>query len=254
MPEKIIAGNWKMHTDLVSAKALAANIATNVAVEKSIVVLIPPFPFIAQVAGEIGNAGRFFTGAQNVSSFDIGAYTGEVAAEMLRSVGAVFVLVGHSERRAYFGESDAVLLKKVEMALQYGLRPVFCCGEPLEVRDDGSHTKYVESQIEAVMGKLEPHLISQVIIAYEPIWAIGTGKTATPEQVQEMHTIIRNKVAALSKAEIAQKISILYGGSVNASNANALFSQPDVDGGLVGGASLNANEFIDIIRIMEELL
>ena len=192
----------------------------------------------------------FFLGAQNCHQEAKGAYTGEISISMLQSVGVHYVILGHSERREYFGESDALLAAKVDTVLNAGLKPIFCCGEALPVREAEPHLGFVCAQVEAALFHLTAEQVSQVVIAYEPIWAIGTGRTASPEQAQEMHAAIRTLLAGKYGQVVADGISILYGGSVNAANAATLFSQPDVDGGLVGGASLKAAEFIQIIEAM----
>jgi triosephosphate isomerase len=189
-------------------------------------------------------------GAQNCSEHEAGAYTGEVSAPMLRSIGIPYVILGHSERRQYFGENGKLLAKKVDMALKYGLTPIFCCGEPLQVREKNEHEKLVKQQVEEALFHLEATSIEKIVIAYEPVWAIGTGKTATAQQAQDMHAVIRRHIASKYDQSVADGISILYGGSVNAGNAKELFSCADVDGGLVGGASLKSREFTEIAKAM----
>jgi triosephosphate isomerase len=194
---------------------------------------------------------NYFAAGQNCSDKKSGAYTGEVSAEMLRSIDIKYCVIGHSERREYFGEQDHVLAKKVEICLENGITPIFCCGEPISIREVGAQNGYVETQLrEALFHLNESHLL-QIVIAYEPIWAIGTGKTATSAQAQEMHAHIRGVLAAKYGKATADEIPILYGGSVKAGNARELFHCPDVDGGLVGGASLQAAEFLTIIRSLK---
>lgn len=212
------------------------------------VIFCPPFPYLAEVVNLTKHDARFSVGAQNCSEHQWGAYTGEVSAPMLKSMGIKYVILGHSERRQYFGEEGAVLAQKVDAALANNLTPIFCCGEPLIVREDNKQNDLVKSQIEEGLFHLPAEGIKKIIIAYEPVWAIGTGKTATAQQAQEMHAVIRKHIAGRYGKETAESISILYGGSVNAANAKELFASTDVDGGLVGGASLKPSEFVDIIR------
>jgi triosephosphate isomerase len=193
-----------------------------------------------------------FVGAQNVSQFETGAYTGEISASMLRSMHIDFAIIGHSERRKYFKESDEELFAKAKTALKYDIAPIFCCGELLEEREAGRHFEVVKQQLEKTIFKLEAEDFARVIIAYEPVWAIGTGVNATSEQAQEMHFYIRDLIWKKFGAEAAAEISILYGGSVNAKNAQELFSMPDVNGGLIGGASLKAEEFVEIVLAASE--
>ena len=199
------------------------------------------------------NASNFSIGAQNLSSKEGGAYTGEVSAKMLTSIDMEYVLVGHSERREYFNEGDNILFEKLNQSFENGLKPIFCCGEPLGERSSGNHVQYVGDQIRNVLFLLTPQQLNSTIIAYEPIWAIGTGQTASPEQAQEMHLLIRDVLKEKFEPEMVESISILYGGSVNAGNALSIFGQNDVDGGLVGGASLKVNDFLDIIKAMESI-
>ena len=219
----------------------------NMKLEGREVVLCPPFPYL-EMSTDVAAEYPVRIGAQNVSQFASGAYTGEVSAEMLRSMDVDFVIIGHSERRKHFGESDQVLAAKVNQALLQDLSPIFCCGELLEEREAGRHHQVVKEQLEKGLFHLSDEDMKEVVIAYEPVWAIGTGVTATTEQAQEMHAMIRGLVAERYGAALADDLTILYGGSCNASNAAELFSQPDVDGGLIGGASLKADEFLSIIR------
>lgn len=254
MRQKIIAGNWKMNTDLTYAQELVTNILSYTKINQSKVIFFPPFPFIQAVSALTTNEQNTFTGAQNISQFEKGAYTGEVNADMLCSVGVQYVLVGHSERREYFAEDDMILIQKIQRSLDEGLKVIFCCGESLDIRNSGQHESYVIHQIENVLGTLTSDSMNAISIAYEPIWAIGTGMTASPEQAQDMHAVIRKTIGKLFGEPISNQISILYGGSLKAGNAESLFSQNDIDGGLIGGASLLATEFSDIIQTMEKLL
>lgn len=251
MRKKIVAGNWKMNKTLNEALALASEIAGMVndeARSDTVVVLCTPFPYLVPVLRVLGDGSSIAVGAQNCSQHEWGAYTGETSALMLASLKAHYVIIGHSERRQYFGEDGPLLAAKVDAVLRSGLTPIFCCGEPLEVREKGGHQDLVREQVKASLFHLDSTEIKKVVIAYEPVWAIGTGKTATAAQAQEMHAFIRGQLKAKYGDTIASDISILYGGSVNAGNARELFSCPDVDGGLVGGASLKSREFVEIIK------
>lgn len=247
---KIAAGNWKMNTTMEEGRTLAEALVAGPSSANGIVVLCPPFTHLALVGHLIQGKPGFFLGAQNCHQEAKGAYTGEISVSMLQSVGVQYVILGHSERREYVGETDALLASKVDTVLNAGLKPIFCCGEALPVREAETHLGFVCAQVEAALFHLTAAQVSQVVIAYEPIWAIGTGRTASPEQAQEMHAAIRGLIAGKYGQAVADSVSILYGGSVNAANAATLFSQPDVDGGLVGGASLKAAEFIQIIEAM----
>jgi triosephosphate isomerase len=253
MRSKIVAGNWKMNKTLEEGKILASEIAGMVADEVTgsvKVIFCTPFPYLPSIKAILGNNPRISVGAQNCSEHEWGAFTGETSAPMLQSMGIPYVILGHSERRQYFGESGALLAKKVDVALKHGLTPIFCCGEPLEVREKGEHEALVTKQVEESLFHLDESSLRRVIIAYEPVWAIGTGKTATSQQAQDMHQVIRKKLEKKYGAALANDISILYGGSVNAGNAKELFACADVDGGLVGGASLKSREFTEIIKSM----
>ena len=212
------------------------------------VIFCVPFPYLLTVKNLLGNNSRISVAAQNCSEHESGAYTGEVSAPMLASMGIPSVILGHSERRQYFGEDGKLLAKKVDVALKHGLTPIFCCGEPLEIREKGTHEQLVKQQVEESLFHLQAESLKKIIIAYEPVWAIGTGKTATAQQAQDMHAVIRKHIASKYGQEVAAEISILYGGSVNAANAKELFANTDVDGGLVGGASLKSREFTEIIK------
>lgn len=215
------------------------------------VILIPPFIHLTGIQSLIGSSERIFLGAQNCHQSKSGAYTGEVSAAMLVSCGATYVILGHSERREYFGETDELLSEKVAFTLENNLKPIFCCGERLEVREAGDHEKFVGSQVEKALFGLSEENIKNVVIAYEPVWAIGTGKTASAEQAQEMHAFIRKQIADKYSQAVADGISILYGGSVKPDNAKEIFSQPDVDGGLIGGASLKSRDFTNIVKAFD---
>ena len=253
MRKKIVAGNWKMNKTLEEAQTLTTEVMGMVADEvkgSTITVLCAPFPYLFTIKNQLGNS-TIKIGAQNCSEHDSGAYTGEVSALMLKSIAIPYVILGHSERRQYFGENGKLLAAKVDKALASQLTPIFCCGEPLEIREAGTHEKLVKQQVEEALFHLSAEALKNVVIAYEPVWAIGTGKTATAQQAQEMHAVIRKQLASKYGEAVASEISILYGGSVNAKNAEELFSCPDVDGGLVGGASLKSREFVDIIKSMK---
>lgn len=244
---KIVAGNWKMNKGFAEARHLATAISSQAPESDVIKILIPAFPFLASVQQMLNAENLFFTGAQNCHTHDSGAYTGEVSAAMLRSVGCSYVLVGHSERRQYFGETSAQLLQKMQQALANGLKPVYCVGETLDERKSNRHFEIVKQQLTEVLGSFKAADMQQVIVAYEPVWAIGTGETATSAQAQEMHAYIRKALQDLFDAGTANAMPLLYGGSCNAQNARELFACPDVDGGLIGGASLKTDDFCKII-------
>lgn len=245
MRDKIVAGNWKMNKSLEEALQLVDELDSLTFDSTVKIIVIPPFPFIYSVVNKLEKS-TIKVGAQNCAIQESGAYTGEVAAAMLKSVGASYVVVGHSERRSYFNEQNKDLVEKVNQSLKNNLTPIYCCGELLEERENNNHFKVIESQINEGLFHLSKEEILKSIIAYEPVWAIGTGVTASPEQAQEMHAFIRSLVAQKYNQQIADSISILYGGSCNPKNARELFSLPDVDGGLIGGASLKADDFIAI--------
>lgn len=211
------------------------------------VVVCPPSPYL-ELGTDMAADKSMFIGAQNVSEHEKGAYTGEISAAMLASMEVEYCIIGHSERRQYFYETDKALAKKADILLEHGIIPIYCCGELLDDREDDMHMEVVSTQIEEALFHLEEEEFSKIVIAYEPVWAIGTGRTATPEQAQEMHAFIRALIAKKYSEEIANECSILYGGSCNAQNAVELLSQPDVDGGLIGGASLKPEDFGIIIR------
>ncbi len=243
MRTPLVLGNWKMHGSLAANLGLLHGIRAGVVGAAEVGVCVP-FPYLAQARSVL--AGSAVTwGAQDVSQFDAGAYTGEVSADMLADFGCRYVLVGHSERRQLFGESDAVVAAKVLSALRKGLRPVVCVGETLQERESGATFAVVLRQMEAVISRFSAKDVSRLVWAYEPVWAIGTGRTASVEQAQEVHAVLRSRLTQVAP-ETAQGSRILYGGSVKAANAAALFCQPDIDGGLIGGASLQVNEFLAI--------
>lgn len=246
--KKLIAGNHKMHTSLQEGMQLAKDIYNTVKLQAETVdvLLIPPFTHLFAVSGILKNT-PFHTGAQNCSTEKSGAYTGEISADMLVSVGAGFVLVGHSERRQLFGENGEVLSKKMSTALEAGLQAIYCFGETLEERENLIHISTITSQLE-ILKNLSPETWHKITLAYEPVWAIGTGKTATTEQAQEIHAMVRKWISENISQAQAEQTRILYGGSVKPDNAAELLSQPDIDGALVGGASLDANSFSTIVQ------
>ncbi len=250
MRKKIVAGNWKCNTTLQEGIELAQNVDTLVAEQGAkdvVVVLGTPFTHITKVV-ETVDANRIGVASQNCAAEAKGAFTGEVSAAMVKSTGAGYVILGHSERREYYGETSETLNKKLALVLENGLTPIYCCGEPLAVREAEAQNEFVKKQLDETIFTLSPDDFKKIVIAYEPIWAIGTGKTASSDQAQEIHAYIRSIVAEKFGNEIAQGVSILYGGSCNAKNAKELFANPDVDGGLIGGASLKAEDFIQIIN------
>ncbi|MDX1905430.1 MAG: triose-phosphate isomerase [Bacteroidia bacterium] len=251
--KKIAAGNWKMNLTAVEAQSLASEVIHIVRTEYlggAEVVLAPPFPFLGMIQHLTKDFPGFYTSAQNLHQAQSGAYTGEVSASMLTSIGVTHTIIGHSERRQLFGETNALLASKTDQALAHGLTPIFCIGETLSEREAGQTFAVNETQLREGLFHLDASAFSKIVIAYEPVWAIGTGKTATPEQAQEVHAHIRSLITAQYGAAVADATSILYGGSVKADNAASLFSQPDIDGGLVGGASLKAREFAEIVKAL----
>ncbi|MEO9482781.1 MAG: triose-phosphate isomerase [Ekhidna sp.] len=254
MRKNIVAGNWKMNCTLPEGKKLTSEVIHMVEDEvknDAHVVLIPPFTHLSSIHSLIGSSNKVLLGAQNCHQSKSGAFTGEISADMLASVGVTHVILGHSERREYFGESDELLAQKVKFVLDNDLTPIFCCGEKLEVRESGAHEKLVGDQVAKALFNLSPDEIKKVVIAYEPVWAIGTGVTASAGQAQEMHAFIRNQIAFKYDQSLAEEISILYGGSVKPDNAKEIFSQPDVDGGLIGGASLKSRDFTNIVKAFD---
>jgi triosephosphate isomerase len=250
MRKKIVAGNWKMNKTLDEGLALASEVIGMVKDEvKSDAQAVLCTPFISLYSvGKLAEGSSVALGAQNCYDKESGAYTGETSVSMLKSVGAQYVIIGHSERREYFGESNAMLATKVDLLLKSGLTPIFCCGETLAQREKGIHIDFVNSQLTESLFHLSEQDFKKVVIAYEPIWAIGTGVTASKEQAQEMHEKIRTHIASKYGAAVAEQISILYGGSCKPDNAQELFACKDIDGGLIGGASLKARDFVDILK------
>jgi len=247
MRKKTIAGNWKMNLDSSAATSLANDIKASEANFNCSVILFPSFLFLESVKTILGN-GKIHLGAQNCSHRQNGAFTGEVSAQQLKSSGIEYVIIGHSERREHYNETNEILKEKLAMALKHNLKPVFCCGEPKQIREANGQEDYVLKQLQESLFGFSENEISNITIAYEPIWAIGTGLNATSAQAQQMHTFIRQQFAKQYSNNFAQQLSILYGGSCNPTNAKELFSCPDVDGSLVGGASLNARDFLSIIQ------
>lgn len=244
--KKIVAGNWKMNMDLEMAAAWLSKVGEEMEQANCDVILFPSFVLLPDMM-DLYEGEKLTFGAQNCSHHEGGAYTGEVSASQLVSIGVDYVLIGHSERREHCGETNDMLQQKIKLALQEGLTPVFCCGEPLSVRNSGSQKEYVHKQLEESLFGFTAAQISEVIIAYEPIWAIGTGLNASPEQAQEMHLFIRSSIAAKYTDKIAAEMPLLYGGSCKPDNASAIFSCRDVDGGLIGGASLKSDDFLKIV-------
>lgn len=254
MRKQIAAANWKMNKTLSEGKDLLAEILkSDLSIgQNQEVIFAVPFPYLIETQSMIRGKSGMFISAQNCHHKTAGAYTGEVSVDMLSSIGIECCIIGHSERREYFEETNSMLAEKVNLCLSKNITPIFCCGEPLQIRDASTQNEYVSVQLNESLFHLNADLIQKVVIAYEPIWAIGTGKTATAEQAQEMHAHLRNVLSEQYGMEISSKISILYGGSVKGNNASELFSQPDVDGGLVGGASLVASEFVQIIKALKK--
>lgn len=253
MRKQIAAANWKMNLSISEASTLLDQLiaaSPNLAANQEAVFAVPAI-YIPLATQKLAGMNHVYVAAQNCHPKANGAYTGEISAPMLASVGVKHIVLGHSERRAYFNESDAFLAEKTDAVLAAGSTPIFCCGEPLEIREAGTQNSFVETQLKNSLFHLSANQITKVVIAYEPIWAIGTGKTASSDQAQEIHAYIRSVFAAKYGQDIADQISILYGGSVKAANAREIFSQPDVDGGLVGGASLIATEFTAIINALK---
>lgn len=248
--KKIVAGNWKMNQDIAGANALVNDILSQEFTldANTEIVIAPPYIMIPTVATCLNDQNQLFVAAQNCHQEEAGAYTGEISAKMIKSAGCKYVILGHSERRMYQDESDHLLATKVDTALKNNLHVIFCCGEALDIREADTQDNYVNIQLEKGLFHLTAEQFANIVIAYEPIWAIGTGKTASPEQAQAMHANIRSHIANHYGTAIANATSILYGGSCNASNAADLFSQEDIDGGLIGGASLKAADFVTIIN------
>ena len=249
MRQKIVAGNWKMNNTLQEGVALAkaVNDILSSKAPKCTVILGTPFIHLTEVVKTVDSK-LVKVAAENCADKAKGAYTGEVSATMVKSTGAQYVILGHSERRQYYGETDAILKEKVDLALANGLLPIFCIGEVLEQREAGKQNEVVKAQVENALFHLSAEDFGKIVLAYEPVWAIGTGKTATSAQAEEIHAFIRSVIAAKYGKQVADDTTILYGGSCKASNAKELFAQPDVDGGLIGGASLKADDFYGIIE------
>lgn len=253
MRKQIAAANWKMNCTLEEAKLLLEQMSDQGAgpAENQEVIVAVPFPYLLLAKEFFEKKSGYHIAAQNCSSKESGAYTGEVSAAMIASCGVQYVIIGHSERREYFRETHDELTEKVKQALSHGLTPVFCCGEPLQVRESNEQNHFVAMQLQESLFGLDAGQFARIIIAYEPIWAIGTGKTASSDQAQEMHAFIRQTIAGKYGQDLASDVSILYGGSVKGDNAQEIFQKPDVDGGLVGGASLKAGEFDAIVRALK---
>lgn len=250
MRTKIVAGNWKMNMDKAGTKTLLSDLVAQLPQTGALVMVAPTFVNLESAVNQL-NGIPVEAVAQNMHFEDSGAYTGEISAEMLLSIGIQTVILGHSERRAYFHETDELLEKKVAKALEKDMRVIFCFGEELVDRKAGKHFEVVERQLSKALFNLPENAWNHIILAYEPVWAIGTGETASPEQAQEMHGFIRERLAAAFSSTIADSVSILYGGSVKPGNAKEIFSKPDVDGGLIGGAALKAEDFVSIIRAFD---
>jgi triosephosphate isomerase (TIM) len=249
MRKRIVAGNWKMNTDVAKGMELAKAViedSGNGLPENVTLILAPPFTHLTGIKGILPE--NIGLAAQNCATENSGAYTGEVSTGMIASTGAGYVIIGHSERRMYYSETDSDLNKKVKLAIASNLSPIFCCGENLHEREKGIFTEVVKKQIEVGLAGIPESDFLKIIIAYEPVWAIGTGKTATSEQAQEMHHFIRNLIKEFYNQDVAERTTILYGGSCKPSNARELFANTDVDGGLIGGAALNAEDFLAIAR------
>jgi triosephosphate isomerase (TIM) len=253
MRKQIAAANWKMNLTFQQGEKLLDDILkADIKLQAhQQAIFAVPYPYLLMTRSEVEDAPNYYVAAQNCYNKKAGAYTGEVSAEMLHSIGVPYCVIGHSERREYFNESNAVLAEKLNLCLDNFITPIFCCGEPLEIREAGTQNEFVAKQLKESLFHLSAEKVKDIVIAYEPIWAIGTGKTASTEQAQEIHAFLRSVLAEQYGAETAAQISILYGGSVKANNAKELFSCPDVDGGLVGGASLVAADFIEIIRSLK---
>ncbi|MBR5958533.1 MAG: triose-phosphate isomerase [Salinivirgaceae bacterium] len=248
MRKKIVAGNWKMNKNLQEGIALAKELNSALSAKPNCdVVICTPFIHLAKVS-EVINHSIIGLGAENCADKEKGAFTGEVSAEMVKSTGAEYVILGHSERREYYKETYDILKEKVQLALANGLKVIFCIGESLAEREANKQNEVVKAELEGSVFNLSADDFSKIIIAYEPIWAIGTGKTATSDQAEEIHAYIRSVIAAKYGKEVAENTSILYGGSCKASNAPELFAKPDIDGGLIGGASLKCEDFMGIIK------
>ena len=248
MRKKIVAGNWKMNLDKSSSEHLVKEILESTQEKKDIqIVLSPPFIYLEQIVKDCISRPDVLIAAQNCSAYDNGAFTGEVSTNMLKSIGVDYVIIGHSERRQFFSESNDVLMNKISLSLSNNLKVIFCCGEDINQREKDLHFEIIEDQLKSTVFKLSANDFSKIVIAYEPIWAIGTGKTATSDQAQEIHGFIRSLITTNYNKDISDNTTILYGGSCKPSNAEAIFSEDDIDGGLIGGASLKSADFTSII-------
>lgn len=248
MRRNIVAGNWKMNKNFAEADDLINSIEETLRQYDTTdvdIIVCPPFPYL-ELVSDVSEDANFFVGAQNVAKFDNGAYTGEISASMLKSMAVDYCIVGHSERRKYFFETNQDIAQKIDLLLKEDITPIICVGESLEEREADKHFEVIRKQVEEGIFHLKAEDMQRCIIAYEPVWAIGTGKTATKEQAQEIHAFIRRLIVEKYNDDVAQEVSILYGGSCNPKNASELFSMKDVDGGLIGGASLKAKDFIEI--------
>lgn len=247
--KKIIAANWKMNKTTGETVAFLENFLREIGDEDDVeVVIVPPFTSLQKASDYLAQSTNVKLGAQNMSQFKSGAYTGEISAPMLRDLFVRYVVIGHSERRTLFGETDAIINQKLQVAHEAALRPIFCIGETLEERDGGMVEEVLERQLRCGLEGLDSKAIGETVIAYEPVWAIGTGRTATPEQAQEAHAFVRRTLEAIADKAVADKVRIQYGGSVKPENAATLLEQPDIDGALVGGASLDARGFAEIVK------
>lgn len=247
MRTKIVAGNWKMNKNLEETEILIDELAAKLPDTDAEVIVAPTFVNLASAVRHLESS-VIQVAAQNMHFAANGAFTGEISSDMLKNIGVEVVILGHSERRSHFGETNELLAKKVKTAIEANLNIIFCFGEELEQRKSEAHFSVVEEQLKSALFDLEAKAWNNIVLAYEPVWAIGTGETASPEQAQEMHAFIRKTIADAFGDQVANKVAILYGGSVKPNNAKDIFSKPDVDGGLIGGASLKADDFVDIIK------
>jgi triosephosphate isomerase len=253
MRKQIAAANWKMNCTYQQGEKLLNEVLqseVNLPFGSEVIFAVP-YPYLIMANSEVADEPNYSVAAQNCHHKKTGAFTGEVSAEMLHSISIKYCVIGHSERREYFFETNKTIAEKLNVCLEYGISPIFCCGEPLNIREAGNQNAYVQTQLTESLFHLSSEQLQKVVIAYEPIWAIGTGRTATTQQAQEMHAHIRSLLSKQYSPEVAEEISILYGGSVKAANAAELFGCADVDGGLVGGASLNAKEFVEIMKALK---
>lgn len=248
MRTKIVAGNWKMHKNAEETEDLLNELIDKLPIDREVKIIVAPTFINLQSAVNHLEYTNIGVAAQNMHQAESGAYTGEISADMLQSIGVNTVILGHSERRAYFHETDGMIAFKVDTAIKHNMTAIFCFGEELKDRQSGNHFNVVENQLKDGLFHIQATSWENIILAYEPVWAIGTGETASPEQVQEMHEFIRETVRKSFGSEVAENVSILYGGSVKPDNANEIFSKPDVDGGLIGGAALKAEDFAAIVN------